>query len=92
MLSLCSDTGFRLQQPQRSLDGTFVVNGWFARDYLAGAHRLADRDEVGQCLLRAMIFRHVTSLLLPGRLPRGAGADRYASLRRAVVALVADRV
>jgi uncharacterized protein (TIGR02569 family) len=220
VLSSLEQTGFRIQRPHRSLDGSFVVDGWFARDYLPGAHesgrwpeiisvadalhaafdalppslvhplpgprrdawaradriawdedpmppapgdadavlgellearrpvrlpeqlihgdltgnvlfadglppgvidfspywrpagyaigvivadavvwegadlRLLDavvgRTEIGQCLLRAMIFRHVTALLLPGRIPDGVAAERYRSLRRAVLALVDD--
>jgi uncharacterized protein (TIGR02569 family) len=43
---------------------------------------VADRPEMGQCLVRALIFRHVTALLLPGRLPAGRAAHRYARLRR----------
>ena len=35
-----------------------------------------------QGLLRAMLFRHLTALLLPGRLPAGPAAERYAGLRR----------
>ncbi len=221
VLASLEETRFRIQRPQRAHNGSFVVNGWFARDYLAGAHgagrwweiisvadalhaafdalpaslvhllpgprgdawaradriawdeepmpsalgdadsalgellearrpvrlasqlihgdltgnvlfadglapavidfspywhpagyavgvivadavvwegadlRLLDavagREEIGQCLLRAMIFRHVTALLLPGRLPDGVAAQRYTSLRRAVLALVDDR-
>ena len=218
VLSPLKEKGFRIQRPQRARDGSFVVDGWFARDYLAGAHRsnrwreiisvadallaafealptslvhpmpiprrdpwaradriaweeepmptglgsadpilgellearrpvrlapqlihgdltgnvlfadglapavidfspywrpagyaigvivadavvwegadlalldaVAGRAEIGQCLFRAMIFRHVTALLLPGRLPDGAAAERYVALRGAVLALV----
>lgn len=45
------------------------------------------RPEMGQCLVRALIFRHVTALLLPGRLPAGDAARRYAALRIAAIAL-----
>ncbi len=48
---------------------------------------VADRAEMGQCLLRALIFRHVTALLLPGALPTGDPATRYASLRRSAIRL-----
>jgi uncharacterized protein (TIGR02569 family) len=50
---------------------------------------VADRPEMGQCLLRALIFRHVTALVLPGRLPTGEAALRYAALRRAALSMSA---
>jgi prepilin-type processing-associated H-X9-DG protein len=50
---------------------------------------VADRPEMGQCLVRALIFRHVTALLLPGRLPAGDAASRYARLRDAAITLAA---
>jgi uncharacterized protein (TIGR02569 family) len=50
---------------------------------------VADRPEMGQCLLRALIFRHVTSLLLPGHLPSGDATRRYARLRDAAITLAA---
>ena len=220
VLASVEETSFRIQRPRRAHDGSFVVNGWFARDHLAGAHRagrwweiisvadelhaaldalpsslvhplpgpradawaradrvawddepippalrdgdpvleelldarrpvrlpsqlvhgdltgnvlfadglapavidfspywrpagyaigvivadavvwegagldlldtVAERAEIGQCLLRAMIFRHVTPLLLLGRLPDGVAAEQYAALRRAVLTLVDD--
>jgi Phosphotransferase enzyme family len=46
---------------------------------------VADRPGIGQCLVRALIFRHVTALLLPGRLPAGDAGARYARLRRAAI-------
>jgi len=48
---------------------------------------VAARAGMGQCLVRALIFRHVTALLLPGRLPSGDAARRYAVLRRAALDL-----
>ena len=60
---------------------------WEGAD-IALVDRVADRAEMGQCLVRAMIFRHVTALLLPGRLPTGDAADRYASLREAAIRLL----
>ncbi len=48
--------------------------------------RVADRAHMGQSLVRAMIFRHVTALLLHGRLPAGA-ARRYARLRETAIRL-----
>ncbi len=41
--------------------------------------------DLAQCLLRAMIFRHVTALLLSRGVPVGAAAERYARLRREVI-------
>ena len=49
--------------------------------------RVSGRPEMGQCLVRSLIFRHVTALLLPGRLPTGDAGRRYAALRRAAIAL-----
>jgi uncharacterized protein (TIGR02569 family) len=49
--------------------------------------RASGRPGMGQCLIRALIFRHVTALLLPGRLPTGHAARRYAALRGAAIAL-----
>jgi hypothetical protein len=48
---------------------------------------VSGRPEMGQCLVRALIFRHVTALLLPGTLPAGDAARRYAALRSAAIAL-----
>lgn len=45
------------------------------------------RPSFGQCLIRALLFRHLSALLLPGRLPTGAAAERYAWLREAAGAL-----
>jgi len=45
------------------------------------------RPSFGQCVVRALIFRHLTALVLPARLPTGAAADRYASLRKAAIRL-----
>jgi uncharacterized protein (TIGR02569 family) len=47
--------------------------------------RVSGRPEMGQCLVRALIFRHVTALLLPGALPAGDAARRYAALRSAAI-------
>lgn len=41
---------------------------------------LAPRPEFGQCLIRAIIFRHVTGLLLKRGVPQGEAAVRYRSL------------
>lgn len=49
------------------------------------ARAVFDLPDGRQCLLRAMLFRHLTSLLLPGNLPTGAAADRYAALRHHVL-------
>src|SRR5688572_16713219 len=46
VLSSLAETGFRIQRPQQAHDGSFVVNGWFARDYLAGAHRAGRWREI----------------------------------------------
>jgi len=59
---------------------------WEGADLTLVDH-VADRAEMGQCLVRALIFRHVTALLLPGRLPAGDAAQRYASLREAAIRL-----
>jgi uncharacterized protein (TIGR02569 family) len=59
---------------------------WEGAD-LALLPRVADRPDMGQCLVRALIFRHVTALLLPGKLPTRDAALRYAALRHAAVAL-----
>ena len=48
---------------------------------------VAARPEMGQCLVRALIFRHVTAQLLPRHLPSGDAARRYAALRTAAIAL-----
>jgi uncharacterized protein (TIGR02569 family) len=48
---------------------------------------VSGRLEIGQCLVRALIFRHVTALLLPGTLPASDAARRYAALRHAAIAL-----
>ena len=48
---------------------------------------VSGRPEMGQCLVRALIFRHVTALLLPGSLPAGDAARRYATLRSAAIEL-----
>ena len=42
--------------------------------------RVADRGEIGQCLIRALLFRHVTGILLERRLPLGVAAERYEAL------------
>jgi uncharacterized protein (TIGR02569 family) len=57
---------------------------WEGAD-LALLDRVADRPDMGQCLVRALIFRHVTALLLPGHLPTGVAAHRYAQLRDAAI-------
>ena len=48
---------------------------------------VSDRPDMGQCLVRALIFRHVTALLLPGHLPAGDAARRCAALRAAAIRL-----
>ena len=48
---------------------------------------VAARPEMGQCLVRALLFRHVTGILLDRRLPFGAAADRYEELVGAALAL-----
>lgn len=48
---------------------------------------VSGRTEMGQGLVRALIFRQVTALLLPGSLPAGDAARRYARLRRAAIDL-----
>jgi uncharacterized protein (TIGR02569 family) len=59
---------------------------WEGAD-LALLRRVADRPDMGQSLVRALIFRHVTALLLPGKVPTRNAAHRYAALRHAAVAL-----
>ncbi|MCA1588219.1 MAG: phosphotransferase [Chloroflexi bacterium] len=53
-------------------------------DLLAGVD---DRPEMGQCLIRALLFRHITELLLARRVPFGPAAGRYAALVEAGIAL-----
>lgn len=48
---------------------------------------VADRPEMGQCLIRAILFRHVTGILLDLRLPFGEAAQRYGALRAAAMSL-----
>jgi uncharacterized protein (TIGR02569 family) len=80
------------QRPPAYAIGVIVADAvvWEGAD-LALLDRVAERKEFGQSLLRALIFRHVTALLLPGRLPTGDAARRYTSLRRMVVAPAAGR-
>lgn len=52
--------------------------------------RVAGRPDIGQCLLRALIFRHLTAVLLNGRMPAAEAADRYADLRRATLRLASE--
>lgn len=59
---------------------------WEGADLTLVDH-VAGRSEMGQCLVRALIFRHVTALLLAGRLPAGDAAQRYASLAEAAIRL-----
>ena len=77
------DDGFRLQRLRRTPDGRVVVDGWIARDYLAGDHPIGswpERMDAGLALLRA--FGAATPLAPPmPALPRGdawATADRMA--------------
>lgn len=48
---------------------------------------LADRPDMGQCLVRALLFRHLTALLLGRRVPFGPAAERYEVLVRAALSL-----
>lgn len=48
---------------------------------------IADRPEMGQCLIRAILFRHLTGILLDRRVPIGEAAERYEALRRAALRL-----
>ena len=77
------DDGFRLQRLRRAHDGRIIVDGWIARDYLAGDHPIGswpERIDAGLALLRA--FGAATPLAPPmPALPRGdawATADRMA--------------
>ncbi|MCA1570721.1 MAG: hypothetical protein LC798_10480 [Chloroflexi bacterium] len=75
---------FRIQRPRRTLEGRVVMDGWFARDYLEGAHEPGHRSEI----VGAGAALHAALAALPERLvPTGAAADRYASLRKAVIRL-----
>ena len=49
--------------------------------------RVADRPAMGQCLIRALLFRHATGVLLRRPLPHGEAATRYAALVEAALAL-----
>jgi uncharacterized protein (TIGR02569 family) len=57
---------------------------WHGAD-LGLARRVIELPEGRACLIRAMLFRHLTSLLLPGPLPTAAAAVRYAALRRLIL-------
>ena len=48
---------------------------------------VGSRPEMGQCLVRALVFRHVTGILLGRPLPTGSAARRYETLIDAAVAL-----
>ncbi len=54
---------------------------WHGAD-LGLARRVIELPDGPGCLIRAMLFRHLTSLLLPGPLPAAAAGVRYAALRR----------
>ena len=54
---------------------------WHGAD-LGLARRLIELPDGRECLIRAMLFRHLTSLFLPGPLPAATAADRYVALRR----------
>lgn len=41
---------------------------------------VAGRPDMGQCLIRALLFRHVTAILLDRRPPLGPAAERYEAL------------
>lgn len=59
---------------------------WEGAD-LSLVDQVADLPEMGQCLVRALLCRHVTALLLHGRLPTGEAAARYATVRLAAISL-----
>ena len=48
---------------------------------------LATRPDMGQCLIRALLFRHLTGLLLERRVPFGPAAERYEALVRAAIGM-----
>lgn len=41
---------------------------------------VAGRPDMGQCLIRALLFRHVTAILLDRRVAFGLAAERYEAL------------
>lgn len=51
---------------------------------------VAARPEMGQCLVRALVYRHVTGLLLGRGAPTGEAGARYAALVDAAVELAGD--
>ena len=55
---------------------------------LSVLHRVALLPDGFQCLVRAMLFRHLTALGLGHGQPTGGAARRYADLRAAVAAMV----
>lgn len=61
-----------------------VVWGGAGLDLLA---RVADRPALGQCLIRALLFRHATGVLLGRPPPRGDAGTRYAALVDAALAV-----
>lgn len=46
---------------------------------------VAGRPEMGQCLIRAILFRSITGILLERRLPFGEAAQRYGALQAAAL-------
>jgi uncharacterized protein (TIGR02569 family) len=48
---------------------------------------VSGRPDGGQCLIRAILFRHVTGILLDRRLPFDDAAERYEELVEAAIAL-----
>ena len=59
---------------------------WFGAS-LDLVESVAERPEIGQCLIRAILFRHVTGLLLDRGAPPGQAAERYAALVDAALRL-----
>ena len=77
------DAGFRLQRPRRARDGSWIVSGWIARDYLEGSDATGRWEEILDAAdaLNAAL-RHVTRdqalPLIQRRRDPWAAADRMA--------------
>jgi uncharacterized protein (TIGR02569 family) len=83
VLASVPDAGFRLQRPRRARDGSLLVDGWIARDFLHGSHatdRWTDLLHVGDRLDEALrgVSRADAAPMLDGRTDPWGVADRIA--------------
>ena len=83
VLGSVPDAGFRLQRLRRARDGSLAVDGWIARDYLAGRDATGNwRGVIGaadalHAALRA-VTRRDAAPMIDGRTDPWATADRMA--------------